>query len=135
MIFQEKDFTLDLKEKINSIEIALYKLIEILLDEYKPTFAKKGLEFNAEFDRIGRNPFQPGYTSSISIGISDDEKEELTHLHTIKIWECERYFLGVPISKKIPGSKVTGELLDETYEDIELELKAFIVEQLTINEG
>ena len=32
----------------------------------------------------------------------------------------------MPISAKIPGSKIIGELLDETFEDAKLELNEYI---------
>lgn len=133
MKYEEKDFTLEIKEKIKSIEAALNDLIEKLLDENKSVFIKRGLELEAGFDRHGLHPFHPGYSSSISIGISD-ENGELTDLHIIKIWECGRYFLGMPISKQIPGSKVVGELLDESIEDIKLELKDYFEEHLTLTD-
>ena len=52
----------------------------------------------------------------------------------INLWECNRYFLGMPISKKNPGSKIVGELLDESFEDIKLELKEYIEEHLTLTD-
>ena len=48
----------------------------------------------------------------------------------IKIWECDRYFLGLPISKNIPGSKIIGELLDESLVEVKEELKEYIKELL-----
>ncbi|MGD7007281.1 hypothetical protein [Metabacillus sp. 84] len=132
MKYAEKEFTLDLKEKIKNNEAALKHLIEKLLNENKSVFKKKGLDFDAGYDRLGNDPFHPGYSSSISIGISD-ENGEPTDLYNINIWECDRYFMGMPISMKIPGSRIAGELLDESYEDIEVELKGYIEEQLKFN--
>jgi hypothetical protein len=129
MKYVENDFTLNLKEKIKNNEAALQDLIEKLLEENKPIFAKKGLDFDAGFDRVGNDPFHPGYRSSISIGIID-ESGELTDLHIITIWVCDQYFLGMAISKRILGSKIVGELMDESIEYIKLELKEYIEEQL-----
>lgn len=70
----------------------------------------------------------PGYSSSVSIAIAERNKE-LIDIHTIKIWECERTFLGMPISKKIPGSNIIGELLDESLEEIREELKGYIIDE------
>ena len=131
MKYAEKNFTLDLLEKINNNEAALTDLMERLLMENKPVFAKKGLEFQAEFERKGNDPFNPGYNSSISIGICD-ENGNLLDLHMITIWECDRYFLGLPVSRKIPGSKLVGELLDESPKDIKAEWKEYIKEQLSL---
>ncbi len=130
MKYALKDFNLDLKEKIASNEKALKDLIEKLSIEHEPFFSRKGMKLEAEFDRQGNDPFIPGYSSSISIAISD-ENGELTDLHIINIWECGRYFLGMPTSKNIPGSKIAGELLDDTFDEIQSELKEYIEEQLT----
>lgn len=133
MKYVEKDFSLELKETIKNNEAALKDLIEKLLNENKPVFAKKGLDFDAGFGRKGNNPFQPRYSSSISIAICD-ENGDLLDLYMINLWECNRYFLGMPISKKNPGSKIVGELLDESFEDIKLELKEYIEEHLTLTD-
>lgn len=129
MKFQQTDFTEELKVKIKNTELILKEYIESLLSEYKPVFASKSLEFDAGFDKEGNDPFIPGYCSTISLGIVD-ENEELIDIHIIRVWECERFFLGMAISKNIPGSKIIGELLDETLEDIKEELKEYIDEFL-----
>ncbi|QGQ45920.1 hypothetical protein [Metabacillus sediminilitoris] len=85
--------------------------------------------FDAGFDKVGDDPFKPGYSSSISLGISDNQGE-LIDFHSIKIWECERSILGLPISKNILGSKIKGALLDETLEEVKQELKEYIEEVL-----
>lgn len=128
MKFRQKDFSEELKEKIQNTELALKDHIEKLLSDYKSFFAEKNLDFDAGFDIEGNDPFQPGYSSSVSIGIS--ENDELIDLHLIKIWECDRYILGVPTTKNIPGSKIIGELLDEPLEEVKKELKEYIEEVL-----
>lgn len=129
MKYEAKEFTIELKEKITHYELALKDLIANLITEHKSVFTKKGLKLDAGFDKEGDDPFHPGYSSSISIGISV-ESSELIDLHIIKIWECSRYFLGMPVSKKIPGSKIAGELVDESFADLKLELKEYIEAQL-----
>jgi hypothetical protein len=132
MKYQQKDFTEELRKKIKNTESALKKHIEKLLNENKSVFAKKNLEFDADFDKEGDDPFMPGYSSSVAIGISDktDKNGDLIDLHIIKIWECERNLLGMPVSKNIPGSKISGELLDESFEEIKEELKDYIEDVL-----
>ncbi|WP_191561301.1 hypothetical protein [Metabacillus idriensis] len=125
MKYQQRDFTPVLLEKIKNTEVILKEYIEGLMRENKSIFAHKKLVFDAMFDNEGNDPFLPGYSSSVSIGIAQ-ENEELLDLHIIKIWECDRYFLGMPISKKIPGCKIIGELLDETFEEVKEELKQYI---------
>lgn len=111
------------------MEMNLQLLVEKLLLEYKLIFEKKNFDFDAGFEREGSNPFTPGYHSSVSIGIAD-QSGELIDLHIVKIWECERYFLGMPISRNILGSKVIGELLDESLEEVKMELQEYIEEAL-----
>ncbi|UPO90150.1 hypothetical protein [Niallia sp. Man26] len=129
MKYKQTEFTGELRDKIKNTELILKDYIESLLDEYKSVFAMKNLEFDAGFDIEGNDPFMPGYSSTISLGIAD-ENEELIDIHIIRIWECERYLLGMATSKKVPGSKVIGELIDETFEDIKEELKEYIDEFL-----
>lgn len=129
MKYQHKDFNVELKEKIKNTEATLKDQIERLLKENKSVFAKKNLDFDVGFDKEGNDPFKPGYSSSVAIGIAE-RSGELIDLHIIKIWECERSLLGLPISKNIPGSKVIGELLDESVEEIKEELREYIEEVL-----
>jgi hypothetical protein len=125
MKYQQREFTEDLLENIRNTEVALKDHIGRLLLKYNPFFVKKNLDFDAGFYKEGNDPFMPEYRSSVSIGIAE-ENEELIDLHTINIWECNRYFFGMPTSKKIPGSKIIGELLDETIEDVKEELEEYI---------
>lgn len=129
MKYQQKDFDEKLKGKIINLEVVLKDYAEKLLSQNKSVFAKKELDFDAGFDKVGNNPFKPGYSSSISIGIAD-KNDELIDVHIIKIWECESSLFGMPISKNIPGSKIIGELLDESMEEIKEELKEYIEEVL-----
>ncbi|MEH6993358.1 hypothetical protein V7075_11655 [Neobacillus drentensis] len=129
MKFQQKDFDEKLKGEIKKNEVALKDHIEELLSQNKSVFAKKNLELDADFEKVGDDPFAPGYKSSISVGVAE-ENGELIDLHIIKIWECERTLLGMPIIKQIPGSKVVGELLDESLEEIKEELREYIEEIL-----
>jgi hypothetical protein len=128
MKYQQKDFTEELRSKIKNIESAFKEHIEKILNENKSVFIKKNLDLNVDFAKDGDDPFMPGYTSSVAIGISDNtnKSRELNGLHIIKIWECERTFLGMPISKNIPGSKISGELIDESLEEIKEELRDYI---------
>jgi hypothetical protein len=123
--YAQSEFDNDLRQRIESTEIALQTHIENLLKEYKPLFSKLKLDLDAGLEREGSHPFQPGYDSSVSVGIVDIDGE-VPYFHMLKIWQCERLFLGLPVSINIPGSKVTGELLDESIEDIKEELKEYI---------
>ncbi|MGP1908388.1 hypothetical protein ACTSEZ_09445 [Metabacillus sp. JX24] len=121
----QKDFSEAFLTNIITIETAMKRLIERLLLENKPVFAEKKLNLNGEFYREGNDPFLPDYRSSVSIGVSE-ENGELIDLHMIKIWECNRAFLGLTISKNIPGSNISGEFLDESVEEVESELVEYM---------
>ncbi|EJQ98458.1 hypothetical protein II1_00081 [Bacillus cereus MC118] len=70
-----------------------------------------------------------GYYSSVSIAVLDEE-EEMIEFYIIPIWKCENVFLGMPIQSRILGSKKIGELVDESYYEIEEELKEQLEEYL-----
>lgn len=134
MKYQQKDFTSELKTRIQEMELSLKKHREILLRENKSIFDNRNLEFDIGFDAIrGLDHFQPGYCSAISIGITDkiNPTAELLNLHVIAIWECQRSLLGLPVTKNIPGSKIIGELADKSLKEIEEELKEYIEEFLS----
>lgn len=59
-----------------------------------------------------------------------DRDGESDELHIVDIWACRRVFLGLWVSLPLPGSRLTGELLDETDEDIRLDLEEFLQESL-----
>ncbi|MGM0838417.1 MAG: hypothetical protein ACQEV7_19985 [Bacillota bacterium] len=103
--------------------------MEKVVQTYSSKFKNKGLLLETAYDKEGDSPFLPGYRSALSIGISDNEGE-LIDLHTIVIWECERTFLGIPITKNIFGSKVTGMLLEESPSEITNECTEYLEEQL-----
>ena len=130
MKYTEHDFTIELENKVKKIESDITEFLDHMLNENRPKFREKGLQFEAELDRSENHPFTPGYTSSITTAIFDDD-EEYFELYTIPIWKCQRYFLGISTTKRIPGSKIVGELLEESINDIKLELNEYILEQLT----
>lgn len=129
MKYQQKDFNEGLRVKIKRTERVLMDFIERVADQYIPVIEEKDLDFEARFDQEGTNPFTPGYSSSLSVGIAE-KGGELIDLHVIKIWVCERSVFGVPISKALPGSKITGELLDESIEEVKEEITEYVREAL-----
>lgn len=133
MKYEQKHFTQELKIKIQQMESALKKHSENLLRKNKSIFENRNLEVYADFARNGSDHFQPGYCSTISIGIADkiNQTGELLNSHVITIWECQRTLLGLPVSKNILGSKIIGELVDESLEEIKEELKEYIEEVLS----
>lgn len=124
MKIKQKDFTEQLRERIVNYEKNLDDLAKFLNRKYKPRFAERRLDFGIEMMRRGTDPFNPNYVSEIAYGIA--RKDDLLDLHRIVIWECERSFLGLPLPWNVPGSAVTGELADESYESIVRELEAHI---------
>ncbi|WP_338472511.1 hypothetical protein R4Z10_07145 [Niallia sp. XMNu-256] len=130
MKYQYKDFNMELKEKIKRMESVLKEHVERRLQENKSVFAEKNLDLDAGFDQEGDDPFKPGYRSSVSVGVTDKSSGEMIDFYMIKIWVCERSLFGMPISKPIPGSKIIGELLDESVEEVKEELQDYIEEVL-----
>ncbi|TDL82452.1 hypothetical protein [Peribacillus frigoritolerans] len=125
MKVHQKDFSEALLTSIIETETAMKRLIERLLVKNKSAFAEKKLDIHGEFSIEGNDPFTPEYSSSVWIGVSE-ENGELIDLQTIKIWECHRAFLGLTTSKKIPGSTISGEYIDESVEDVEGELVEYL---------
>ncbi|MES9665594.1 hypothetical protein ABWK37_12015 [Bacillus nitratireducens] len=122
MKYKERDFTLELKEKIQCMEKEIERISLKLFEEYSYLYIEKNMELSMEFVKDKEHPFEVGYYSSAAIAILDEEKE-MIGFHDIPIWKCERIFLGMPIQSNILGSKKVGELVDESCYEIEEELK------------
>ncbi|MGE6538595.1 hypothetical protein [Bacillus luti] len=132
MKYRERDFTLELKEKIQCMEKEIERISFELFGEYSNLYIEKNMKLDMEFVKDKEYPFEVGYNSSVAIAILDEEKE-MIGFDNIPIWKCERIFLGMSIQSNILGSKKVGELVDESYEEIEEELKeqlkAFLIEE------
>ncbi|PHC89969.1 hypothetical protein COF42_07755 [Bacillus wiedmannii] len=129
MKYKEQDFTLELKEKIQCMEKETERISFKLFKDYSHLYIEKNMELFIELIRDEEDPFETGYYSSISIAVLDEEGE-MTEFYTVPIWECCNYFLGVPLQIRFWGSKLSGELVDETYCEIEGELKERLEEFL-----
>lgn len=129
MKYVELDFNLQLERTIQKREEALEQVLKETVEKYRPRFEQKGMELDAELERTKDALFEPGYQSSLSLAVLDRDGE-LEELHIIDIWACRREFLGLWVSLPLPGSRIAGELLDETDEDIRLELEEFLRESL-----
>lgn len=95
MKFQQSDFTDELKEKIIDTELALKKHVEKLVNENRSVFANKNLILDAGFDKGGSgNPFMPGYSSSVSIGLLMEMMSLLIYIlskygnASVFSWDC-----------------------------------------------
>ncbi|WP_240702735.1 hypothetical protein [Priestia megaterium] len=86
------------------------------------------MQLSIDVIREGENPFKSGYHATIQVGIL--EKGEFLDGLFIPIWHCVRTFLGIRSSRKLPGSKITGELLEETEEEITKEVVGYLEMQL-----
>ncbi|PGE66472.1 hypothetical protein [Bacillus toyonensis] len=131
MNYKEKEFTLDLKEKIVNIEQKLRSVSVQLLQNYAPLFIKKDMELFIELEKSKKDTFEIGYKSSILLGVTDAQGD-MIDFYTIPIWECNRHFLGLLVSINLPGSKVIGELIDESEKDIQIELREHLEEFLEL---
>lgn len=126
--YQPFEFTNELREKITITESKLKYLREIIFKDYHILFSRKDIEFDVLFEREGFDLFTPPYHSALSVGVVGNDDEMV---HTIWIWECKRFFLGLPVTTHIPGSKVSGNLSDQTSDHIEEELREVIEEFLS----
>ncbi|EJR57561.1 hypothetical protein IIM_00168 [Bacillus cereus VD107] len=131
MNYKEKEFTLDLKEKIINIEQKLRNISVQLLQKYAPLFIKKDMELFIDLEKSKKDTFEIGYKSSILLGVTDAQGD-MIDFYTIPIWECNRHFFGLPVSINLPGSKVIGELIDESEKDIQIELREHLEEFLEL---
>ncbi|HWO95353.1 MAG TPA: hypothetical protein VNM45_03230 [Bacillus sp. (in: firmicutes)] len=131
MKYKAKELTINLKEKIANMEERLEMVSALLLQRYAPLFIEKNMELFIEFERSKKNPFEAGYESSISIAVTD-ENGDMIDFYRIPIWECERHFLGLPVLVKIPGSRITGELMDESEKEVEMEIAEHLEELLQL---
>ncbi|MDX8290488.1 hypothetical protein SLL00_11830 [Metabacillus indicus] len=131
MHYTQEDFTEELLQTISSLEKELLDFSEDFLDKYDPELVRK-YKMEAEFELSGTHPFKPGYRSAVSVLIADEEDSML--IRTISIWSCTAHFLGIPVSAKIIGSKLVGELLDDSAEFVKNELRRFIRENMGIQD-
>ncbi|MED1409564.1 MULTISPECIES: hypothetical protein [Bacillus] len=129
MKYKEQEFTLELKEKIQCMENEIERISLKLFKDYSHLYIEKNMELFMELIRDKENPFETGYYSSISIAVLDEEGA-MIEFYTVPIWECGNYFLGVPLQMRVWGSKLSGELVDESYCEIEEELKERLEEFL-----
>ncbi|PGM93276.1 hypothetical protein [Bacillus cereus] len=129
MKYKERDFTLELKEKIQCMEKEIERISIKLSGEYSYLYIEKNMELSMGLVKDKEHPFEVGYYSSVAIAILDEEKE-MIEFHNIPIWKCERIFLGMQIQLSIWGSKKVGELVDESCYEIEEELKGQLEECL-----
>ncbi|PGO28502.1 hypothetical protein CN984_13945 [Bacillus cereus] len=122
MKYKVQELTLELKEKIQCMEKEIERISLELFKEYSYLYIEKNMELFMELVKDKEHPFEVGYYSSVAIAILDEEKE-MIGFYNIPIWKCENIFLGMPIQSRIFGSKKIGELVDESYYEIEEELK------------
>lgn len=131
MNYEKKEFTLDLKEKIVNIEQKLRNVSVQLLQNYAPLFIKKDMELFIELEKSKKDTFEIGYKSSILLEVIDAQGD-MIDFYTIPIWECNCHFFGLPVSINLLGSKVIGELIDESEKDIQIELRKHLEEFLEL---
>ncbi|MDY0940965.1 hypothetical protein [Priestia megaterium] len=128
MEYTAKQFTPQLEKHIHTVERSMQELLISIYEQYKEAFEKKGVQLSIEVIREGENPFHPGYHVTIQVGIL--EKDEFLDGLFIPIWHCVRTFFGIRSSRKLPGSKITGELMEETEEEIKKEVVDYLKMQL-----
>ena len=132
MKFKQTAFTKELQVKIKEMEKESEEQVNKLLQNYKDIFANNHLELEAVIHIEGTDCFMPGYNSSIVISISNqnNQRGDVIDMHIIEIWSCERMILGMPVSRNIPGNKISGILLDESTVEIHEDINEFIEDYL-----
>lgn len=128
MKYTERDFTLELKEKIQCMEKEIERMAFKLFKGYSHLYIEKNMELFIELIRDKENPFETGYSSSISIAVLDEEGK-MIEFYTVLSGNVV-VILGVPLQIRFWGSKLSGELVDESYCEIEEELKERLEEFL-----
>ncbi|MFP7737213.1 hypothetical protein ACLHDF_28655 [Priestia aryabhattai] len=128
MEYTAKQFTPQLEKSIHTVENSLQELLMSIYKQYKEAFEKKGVKLSIDVIREGENPFQPGYHATIQVSIL--EKDEFLDGLFIPIWHCVRTFFGIRSSRRLPGSKITGELMEETEKEITKEVVDYLERQL-----
>ncbi|MDF9446332.1 hypothetical protein [Bacillus toyonensis] len=129
MKYKERDFTLELKEKIQCMEKEIERISLKLFREYAHLHIEKSMELDIVFEREKEDSFETGYYSSVSMAIVDEEGE-MIDFYIIPIWKCENILLGMLTQSRIWGSKKVGKLVDYSYYEIEEELKEQLEECL-----
>ncbi|MCM3087984.1 hypothetical protein M3557_08670 [Bhargavaea ginsengi] len=129
MKYVELDFTPQLERTIRQKEETFEKLLKQTMEKYRTRFEEKGKQLDGELSRTKDELFEQGYESSLELAVLDRDGES-DELHIVDIWACRRVFLGLWVSLPLPGSRLTGELLDETDEEIRLDLEEFLQESL-----
>ncbi|MET3085125.1 hypothetical protein [Priestia megaterium] len=126
MKYGEREFTLQLRNRINKIEQELRDVTMKLEQIYTPLFQKQNLDLFVKFEVANGDHFDEGYESVVIIFINDDIEGDMLDFYNVVVWKCSRTFLGIPLSKKIFGSKVIGELVGESLSDIKVELETHL---------
>jgi len=132
MKYAENEFTLQLRNRINKIEQELRDVTIKLEQIYTPLFKEKNLDLYINFEVTNSDLFESGYESAIIIFINDDAEGDMFSLYNVVVWKCTRTFLGMGTSKKLFGSKVIGDLVDQAIEDIEFELETHLKDFLEL---
>ncbi|MGF9893445.1 hypothetical protein ABEX78_32970 [Priestia megaterium] len=132
MKYGENEFTLQLRNRINEIEQQLRDITIKLEQIYTPLFKEQNLDLYIKFEVTNSDLFESGYESAIIIFINDDTEGDMFSFYNVIVWKCNRTFLGIRTSKKIFGSKVIGDLVDQPIKDIKFELETHLKDFLEL---
>jgi len=132
MKYGDNEFTLQLRNRINEIEQQLRDITIKLEQIYTPLFKEQNLDLYIKFEVTNSDLFESGYESAIIIFINDDTEGDMFSFYNVIVWKCNRTFLGIRTSKKIFGSKVIGDLVDQPIKDIKFELETHLKDFLEL---
>jgi hypothetical protein len=125
-IYKQNQFSIEIREYIHAAEHSFVVHCESLINEFKPYFEKKNQRIRIEVLIDGEDKFLPGYISYVFIEIDHLGRHKIQL--KVPIWSCQRTILGIPTSKNVPGSKVTGTL--NTLKNAQNVLREFIEDNL-----
>jgi len=131
MNLEQDEFTGTLKGKIIEVERKMGKLCDRLNLKYQEAAAANNLDVKFQMSRKGFDTFSPYYCSDVTLGIARNEM--VLETHRFVIWECQRLLFGMPMKWNIPGSKIVGNFMDESYENVALKLEEHMEEFLNRN--
>jgi len=132
MKYGENEFTLQLRNRISEIEQQLRDVTIKLEQVYTSLFKEQNLDLYIKFEVTNSDLFEPGYESAIIIFVNDDTEGDMFSFYNVIVWKCTRTFLGIRTSKKIFGSKIMGDLVDQPIRDIKFELETHLKDFLEL---
>ncbi|WP_276352258.1 hypothetical protein [Cohnella caldifontis] len=128
MRLEQYEFTGTLKGKITEAERKWSEWCDRMNLIYGEPAAASNVDVKFRMSREGHDSYSPYYRSEVTLTVS--RNETVLDSRRIVIWECQRFFLGMPTKWNFPGAKTAGYFMDPSYENAAIELEEHIVDFL-----